>query len=1408
MSFYSQKKTSSAFKLNFSLKKLVGVTFLLGIFAGMLLALRIYGGERLPQIISLVDPILTQMLNIFIILIIILPISLLLRSIYRRSYMAFKIGIISSIFLLTMILFAFYGLGIPHINIFPFFLNMIEEIFYSIDNILPFLVAIPLLLLFYIKKIRTKAPFTLSNISFRSQFIIIDDGHKRKYKALSILKITNIPRSASIVEQRRHKTAIEKLMIPGEFHYIHYHLTSLAEVLPNFTFEIRILKNSIDLRLIFSNTGTDLNEILEELSNLMNSTIMAFQTAFSGLRFEILRDAELKAAWADIFNIWGSFRFRKIESRKIEIDHGRDRTFLAILRFKDLPNFKMIQKKTQMDALIRGTLGANLDMSYVISAVPVEIYDFEHHNSTPGGFGGTINDPRIKMAKIRHGKTMGMWRASPYAVLRSDDRNKLDVDLNRIVSLFATTFDIRIEILDGDALDRTFRCIAMRTLLDQPMSLTSEQLAILIHLPSEPIPSLSRIDIPEFEIPPENRIQDGLIIGNILLYDQELYPLRLSTEDLRLNVFISGLIGMGKSRLSMNILRQLTCNSPSVHWICLDWKGEYAYLAQEIENHSILLFRPGSPSASLKLNMFDPQQSNSDEHARKLFAIIREVFKSDFNQKSELSTQMESVCKQVIRDVVADPKQRSLNGFIQALKAYAHQHATENRTIIMTVSALLNRFDKFQHGVLKEVLDVTNSNVDFNKLMDTKVVVDLNYILTHGGAKEDVRLLMNIILKYVIDKALARGVTSQLRHLVVIEDAQFLIPQVLREVPETSLIEDIPLLLRGVGEALITIATRPEVSSDIIANSGVKISFKSPYDSQRIAKYQNLNETQESYLRTMPKREAIVTLPNYQFPFRIHTSYFDYQQNPSNVLAEDTISFPVIDDVSTDPEFYNISSKTPFARKNSHSTKKLSQIPSVCQKPSSNQKIEQSRQSVTSNITNFSLVKNILQNGPCDQNFLAKTLNIPKSELDTQLIAYIESGDIQIAITPIFNSSQKQKVYYLPEHQNKLTAAIHDRLRSDFLESGKIGQLEPENPFDYIWYGNNTFLKILFTGSDLLDISEISQILLQWFETAVERGCFELIVIVPYLEWSAQIRTWLKSFAHNQIHIFAYNIDDWQALHDFMERGMPVEGWCQAIQKNLKPTVSPPPSKDNFQIETNIPNCQNTLENNNSPNILQNCESKPSHVPPSNKLKKKAQHERWTAEILERYTDKFPLELLNRFSGAYPSENEVAQFLGTTVNSVEFALRPIIRYLKTVIVRDLADPATYRSKYYGWKNEYLGPAIMQRELLKLFDDKEIAVKTLPFMNRELLMVGSDLVIYTLFDENDFEVFLEIITQNEVFLTKGNFMLIAHTIELQDWLERQVKRLPIKNRIRVVGYDLADLGPTVRQLKDIAPLALA
>ena len=86
-----------------------------------------------------------------------------------------------------------------------------------------------------------------------------------------------------------------------------------------------------------------------------------------------------------------------------------------------------------------------------------------------------------------------------------------------------------------------------------------------------------------------------------------------------------------------------------------------------------------------------------------------------------------------------------------------------------------------------------------------------------------------MILKYLWDRNIEIGSRNYegIKHITIIEDDQYFAPKELSSrTKSTSYIEDIALLLRGTGECLITLASRPKKSKEILANCGVLISFQ------------------------------------------------------------------------------------------------------------------------------------------------------------------------------------------------------------------------------------------------------------------------------------------------------------------------------------------------------------------------------------------------------------------------------------------------------------------------------------------------------------------------------------------------------------------------------------------------------
>jgi len=1348
-----------------------------------------------------------------------------LKFLHSRNKILMFIMLLSIFFLAIFIFSSIYCLNQNIFSAFYLLVIFFSDFFSAIANLLPFFIILPLLILFYFKKLKIAAKYKLKNLSFRNNILLVADGKARNFKGLSILEVTNIPKNIIIKEHRSQKKVIEKLMIPGDTQYLHYHLTSLAKVLPEFNFEIRVEKNDVRLRFIITATGIEINDIVNQIEVQRNSLEGVMQIAFPGLKFQLLQGTLLKIAWEEIFGGWGSYKVKFIEKNKIEINKIVENTFISILKFEDSPYFKIINNASQIDSLIRGFLGSQLKLNYVVAAMPLGIQDFEKQKNeiekkarnstiesfTEKSFGKDKfkiirptksrleeEEIRTELINIRHAEITGMWKVSSYIAIKSNDKTQLDNDIQKVKALFSTVFGIEPKILESMDLERNFYKIFMRNLLNNPLTLTSEQLAILLHLPQNPIPSLTRVDIPEFEIPPENKVRDGISIGNILFFDQEMYPLRLTIEELRLNTFICGLIGMGKSRCAMNIMKQLGEKYPDINWICLDWKGEYKFLANEMKSQKIVVLVPGSDIAPVHLNIFDPQNSNSDEHARKLFAIIREIFKSEFVRETELSAQMESVCKEVLRTVIKNPRMRNLNSFLEELKNYGKEKLAENKTIMMTITALINRFDRFRHGILKSVLDVKKSNINFDNLMNEKVIIDLNYLISKGGAKEDARLLMNLVIKYIIDKALGRGVSDTLKHIILIEDAQLLVPSVLREVPETTLVEDIPLLLRGVGESLITVATRPEISADILANSGIKISFKSPYDSEKIARYQNLTEHQEKYLKIMPKREAIVNLPNFQFPFRVITDHFDYEKiSDEELFARNSGLSNIYEQnqqnlTETNPEFPSIE----------NNSKNL--LDSKLNFKSQNKLEEFYSKNLVEQAVSLSQLQELLKSKPLNKKTVSEKLGIPKNDIDNVLNPFIEEKQILTFLAPVFKKRAKQKLFALPEHKNFIKNEIKLSLEADFLKTGKIGKLSDEDTFDYIWYGNNTFLKVLDFSDPSLNISEISKLLINWFEEAIERGSYEFIVLIPFYDAGEYLRNWLKTLNANQILIFSYDFEDWNKLREFLNNGINPEWHFNNSNNNnhnnsgFEKSISYDPSKPFFSERIETKEIQELpLKSGGSVSLKNNIEN---NIKISNYFTKEAIQRQWIQKIQNKYGDKLSYQTLERFNKNYPSINELSGELGCSIHNIEKELGGMMNFLKSVEIHDLYDPLNFKQRYFGWKNENLGQNLMEIELSKLLYEKKINCRKEKLAEDiNSLIIYEIYLIFLIFDEPDIQKFIQIIESKNLLKRFNRIILIVHTIELKYNIEKKLQGENFSQEIEVYVYDWSNIGPVIRNL---------
>ncbi|MFW9989760.1 MAG: ATP-binding protein [Candidatus Odinarchaeota archaeon] len=393
-------------------------------------------------------------------------------------------------------------------------------------------------------------------------------------------------------------------------------------------------------------------------------------------------------------------------------------------------------------------------------------------------------------------------------------------------------------------------------------------LGLITFLLSFSITQINQIALP---YPSRSRAKHGQIeLGRIKFKNKKKYKFKLSISDLERHMFICGATGSGKTNFHQRFLIRLN-NVLDVPFMLCEFKGEYTFLQKKIKN--LLVLKPGF---NFFINIFDPEGADPKVHAERLFQAFRSGMK--FEDK-EFTPQMERVFVDVLVEICKDENNRTWEAFKSLSRTYISKNSMIfNRqdtrggwTIEQSIFAIQNRIRRYFIGTLSEIF-VKRVGMKVKDIFNNKVIVDLSSIINLGGDKIDALFFLNLLLKYLYDENIERGSKNYrgIKHITILEDSQYFAPQELSNKSEISTyIEDIALLLRGTGECLITLATRPALSEEILANCGVLISFKEHMQKNLLGQLLNLEESQERYLSELGLGQCIIRVNSIEQPFSL-----------------------------------------------------------------------------------------------------------------------------------------------------------------------------------------------------------------------------------------------------------------------------------------------------------------------------------------------------------------------------------------------------------------------------------------------------------------------------------------------------------------------------------------------------------
>lgn len=420
-----------------------------------------------------------------------------------------------------------------------------------------------------------------------------------------------------------------------------------------------------------------------------------------------------------------------------------------------------------------------------------------------------------------------------------------------------------------------------KSLLEFKRTLTTEKIdSFMYHVPSFILfkffhfPSLiSRHQERIYEIhlqnPPDSVIKAGsLNIGKIIDIHGPSNDFLLSLDDLKRHVLVSGTTGSGKSTFIQNLIEQILIHFPTIPLLIIELKGEYNWMEKKYPN--VKFYEPGK---NLGVNLFETI-GNPQIHAERVFDMMKSSF--DFSELKDFSPQMEKVLIDIISLTCsnAEPSRRNFSTFFANAQKYINENKSRIPFLDSTWIGIENRIRRIASGPLSNVFDNKELQHDFDRVFKTLSIISLGNIVNLGGSKEDLSFFSNLILKQLWDINIASGPSKNINHITIIDDSQYFnkTQQETRS-KSTNYFEDIALLLRGTGEVLIAVSTRPDISADVLSNCGLIVCFQTKFkeDIQKLQSMLHLTESQVSLLEILPEHTSIVKCNSYPYPFMIET---------------------------------------------------------------------------------------------------------------------------------------------------------------------------------------------------------------------------------------------------------------------------------------------------------------------------------------------------------------------------------------------------------------------------------------------------------------------------------------------------------------------------------------------------------
>ncbi|TFG26247.1 DUF87 domain-containing protein, partial [Candidatus Thorarchaeota archaeon] len=649
-------------------------------------------------------------------------------------------------------------------------------------------------------------------------------------------------------------------------------------------YEVGVQDKEPFLRIFITTIGKELDEITSRIRREATRTEAILLASFNNIELNQLKEVELREA------VLSSAGKELCEPNRIMPDNfPQHQTFFVMQGDpRVMPAFDASQVGTFISTVLKKGYTSSLCCVFSKAKPGKERRKLEGEwksiRSKEKRNEDSLEDQAAKKRLLRHyEKIQGnetWFDVSIVLTISGDDDNHLQEAKEGLSGLFHSIWggDGTIDLKAKKVSQRTaYRILTRRHLKPQRMHVS--RVAAFVNTPVQQLPVIAASPVPAFSIPANDIVDNDLVMGKVSFGGRGLNNVGLKTEWLREHVAVLGATGTGKTTLVKHIMTELSTKTDIPWWI-FDIKGsEYIDLIGSCDEN-VQVMRPGIDS-SFVIDLMDSEVDSNERHAHTTFAILKELLK-ERGASSELTPAMERLLREAVLAVSKSERQESS---IQALIQQIVELSGNDRVGNMTKDALLNRLEILSREPLGTILGGGPSAIRISDLMEKRVILDLHHVAMVGGM-EAARLLYNLVAKRIFDYALHRGITPGVQHVVILEEASNLVPESYSRntAADVTTGESMVMLLRATGQGVIVVSTRPNISSNILANTSTKITFRLPYDSSIGGKFMSLNENQEKYLRILKRGHALVVLPGTE-PFEMLTRPFETVAIPEVVLA-------------------------------------------------------------------------------------------------------------------------------------------------------------------------------------------------------------------------------------------------------------------------------------------------------------------------------------------------------------------------------------------------------------------------------------------------------------------------------------------------------------------------------------------